>query len=305
MRIENVESRVQEMLTLDQFLRVVEDRFDPYDLESTWSVRDALAGLALNQEWIFATIAERLRERIHSPWAREQPSYFVLHVGKNFGLRANIWLPERSGANSTVLENAAFSYDYPHDHNFDILTATCFGPGYETEVYEYEAMPTDASVNDLITVESLGRKLLSPGLIFLYEACKDVHTQLPVKDVTVTLNFLPFRKEDHERPQMIFEHVDATTMRIVGAPLSPEGREMSAVRMLAKLASGNFGDGSGLHLIATGAANPRVAEYSASKLANLRCGPSASHEVLLEEIDRQNVAFKYHEVATVSRSKTV
>lgn len=305
MRFEEFIETPESAICLDQFLRLADERFDPVDIESVWCMRYPLMCLAANQEWIFATMAERLRERMDSPWAREQPSYFVLHLAKTFALRANIWMPERVPNAGAILENAAFSYDYPHDHNFDILTATCFGPGYETDVYEYESMPKDAGVGSLIDVKSCGRKLLSPRTVFLYEACKDVHTQLPVNDITITLNFLPFRKEDHAKPQFIFEHIDETTLKIIGMPLSPEGREMSAVRMLAKLASVGKGDIIGLQSVAAGAANRRVADYAATNLASLECGSARVHEKVLAEIDGANVAFKYHEVAALSRSKMV
>ncbi len=304
MRIEDLGSADLAPIALNEFLAIAEQRFDPNDADSIWEMRGPLAALALNQDWIFETMAERLRERMKSPWAREQPSYFVLHLAKTFALRANIWLPERRGVAPAVLENAAFSYDFPHDHNFCILTATCFGGGYETDVYTYDSLDPSATVGSTISVESLGRQLLAPGRVFLYEACHDVHTQLPVNDITVTLNMLPYRREDHARPQYIFEHIDERTLRIIGMPLSPEGREMSAVRMLTKLASTGLAIKPGLESISSSAANHRVAEYAALNLAVLKKGSSSVHKAMLREIDQQNVAFKYHEVANLSRAKT-
>jgi hypothetical protein len=144
---------------------------------------------------------------------------------------------------------------------------------------------------------------LSPGAVFLYEACRDVHTQLPVNDITVTLNFLPLRPEDHARPQLIFEVLDDWHLRVSGVPLSPEGREMSAIRMLATLCSAQRAGRQGLEAIAAAHENPRVSAYAGRNLEMLAGGPSELQATLLHEIDRNNVAFKYHEIAEISRAK--
>lgn len=300
MRIETLPG-VDRAISLEDFL----DRagnFDPYDPESTWAMREPLAALALNRTWLFEAVTQSLRKRLASPWAREQPSYFVLHNCPTFGLRANIWLPERKRAQA-VLENAAFSYDFPHDHNFDILSVTCFGSGYETDIYTYGGLSAAVAIDDIVEVEPLGRRRLSPGTAFMYEACRDVHTQLPADDITVTLNFLPLRLEDHARPQLIFEVLDERHLRVMGVPLSPEGRELSAIRMLAKLASVSAGDPAGLRGIAAEHPNQRVRDYAEAALRRLRDCPDEIHREQLREIDRDNVAFKYHEVAEVSRAK--
>lgn len=302
MRIEAL-TGVQSPIGLEEFVRAAEG-FDPRDRESIWSMRGPLAALALNREWIFSGIAEALRARLRSPWAREQPSYFILHPCADYCLRANIWLPERVGDGPTVLENAAFSYDFPHDHNFDILTATCFGTGYETDIYSYDEIGSNVAVGDVVAVEPLGRLRLSPGTVFLYEACRDVHTQLPVDDITMTLNFLPLRPEDHARPQLIFEVLDDRRLMVSGVPLSPEGREMSAIRMLTKMCSAERAGRRGLEAIAAEHGNGRVRAYAGRSLEMLAGRPSELQAALLHEIDRDNVAFKYHEIAEISRART-
>jgi hypothetical protein len=289
-------------ISLEEFI-AASRAFDPRDRDSIWEMRAPLAALANNQEWVLSSVRECLMSRLTSPWAREQPSYFVLHTTPTFGLRANIWLPERQRDRGTILENAAFSYDYPHDHNFDILSATSFGPGYDTDIYTYDAVPDAVAPGDVIDVRSLGRRRLGPGTVFLYEACRDVHTQLPVEDITITLNFLPLRREDHAKPQLIFEVIDETKLRVLGVPLSPEGREMSAVRMLTKLASIRGPDSSGLETIGEQHGNPRVADYARESLGLPWQDASRVHLALLREIERDNVAFKYHEVANISRAK--
>jgi hypothetical protein len=302
MRIDSV-SHVTEPIGLEHFLEAAAD-FDPYDPKSIWNMREPLAALALNREWIFSAVADSLRTRLRSPWAREQPSYFLLHTCATFGLRANIWLPERQGSHN-LLENAAFSYDFPHDHNFDILTVTCFGVGYETEIYSYEELPADIAVGDVIDVIPLGRRRISPGTVFLYEACRDVHTQLPVDEITITLNFLPLRTQDHARSQLIFEVLDDEHLRVMGVPLSPEGREMSAIRMLMKLASVGRWEASELGGVARLHDKPRVRDYAREALARLDTAPEDIHSSLVREIDRDNIAFKYHEVAQISRARRV
>lgn len=292
----------QPAIGLANFVALADRTYHPDRPGSAWELRHALIGLAGDPTWLLSLILERQTSRMNSAWAREQPSYFILHTSTHFALRANVWLPERRNSSMDILENAAFSYDYPHDHNFDILTATCIGPGYDTDAYEYGDIPADVAVGDHIPVKPLGRHRLVPNTVFFYEACRDVHTQLPVEDITVTLNFLPLRKTNYARPQLIFECVDPHTLKVMGVPLSPEGRQMSAMRILTKLAEGRPEIASGMESVANAHANPRVSDYAARLRDLVGMDSSAVHSGIVKEIDEGNVALKYHEVAKVARA---
>ncbi|MFN7398325.1 MAG: hypothetical protein ACK5SX_04495 [Sandaracinobacter sp.] len=300
MRVDTVDPH--EPISLREFVALAERDVDPDQPETVWAMRHSLARLAYNTDWIFRIMEKALQSRLNSAWGREQPSYFVLYNCLKFAIRANIWLPECHNSEMAILENAAFSYDYPHDHNFDILTINCLGPGYETDIYTYDKIDDDATIGQRVRVKPLGRHRLSRGTVFMYETCRDIHTQLPVDDITVTLNFLPLRTVNYARPQFIFEALDDDIMRIVGVPMSPEGRQMSAIRMLTKLASNGFDVAGDIRRIARADVNKRLTGYAEASGRLLAHPATNVTAAIVDEIDGRNVAFKYYEVARMSRA---
>ena|SRR5258708_40346341 len=58
-------------------------------------------------------------------------------VSNKFYLRANVWVPARllHKVNGEG-EKRLFSFERPHDHNFDFVTVGYFGGGYQTDIYE-------------------------------------------------------------------------------------------------------------------------------------------------------------------------
>ncbi|MFE0800390.1 hypothetical protein [Streptomyces sp. NPDC058812] len=59
----------------------------------------------------------------------------LLGSGPGWTVRADIWSPaDRNDA-------ALHSYELPPDHNFSFLTVGHLGPGYRTEVWEYDHRP--------------------------------------------------------------------------------------------------------------------------------------------------------------------
>lgn len=112
---------------------------------------------------------------------------FLLHMSETFFLRANVWRP------MTALEQSinGFQYDVCHDHNFHILTAGHFGPGYRSRAYTYKRDGVTGVLGEQVELRSEGIFELPTGKIALYRAKEDVHFQLPPESISVSLNLIP------------------------------------------------------------------------------------------------------------------
>lgn len=302
MRIENVGLR--EPIDIDEFSRIVSNVYVQDDPETIWALREPLAALARNQELLLGEMLRCHDERVERSLVTEQPTYFMIKSEQDWSLRITIWMPESQTDGIRALENYAFAYDYPHDHNFDLLTTTFFGEGYETEAFEHLGVAPDAKVGDLVAAVSLGRRQLTPGTVFFYEACKDVHIQTPVDSITLALNFLPSSPRNRRRAQYAYAVRGNEQLEILGSPLSYEQREMGLIRLLAKLASASpSGEvANTLQTIKNGVTNERVKTYAEEIEALTNSGGDALHESLRKKIDEGKLVLKYNEVANLRRA---
>ena len=100
---------------------------------------------------------EALVRRLAESLPSEQASYYVLYNCPSYSIRATVWLPENGSSEIGILENAVFAYDYPHNHNFDLLTVNCFGPGYETDLYRIAPLDSSVGSGAMVDAECLGR----------------------------------------------------------------------------------------------------------------------------------------------------
>ncbi len=110
-------------------------------------------------------------------------------LGGEFFLRANFW-PSRDEYSYRASGQSAFSYELPHDHNFDFLTLGYFGPGYASDYYEYDYEAVEGVVGEKAGLRFVERATLDPGRLLHYRAHLDVHSQLPPESLSVSLNIM-------------------------------------------------------------------------------------------------------------------
>lgn len=231
-------SRTDEILDMAGFLEQVEAKYDPLHPATAWELRSDLLKLGNNPELVQRLILKSVFERLEKDISSELPTYHYLHKNHLYSIRATIWLPESSRSEIRRIENGTFAYDYPHNHDFDLLTVTCLGGGYETEIYELDPSGklnfTYAS-NETVEATHRGRFRLSPGTVFLYEAQKDVHSQIPVESLTVALNFLPVSPNYLQMSQYAFNILDSRRLQVSGSPINFERQKEIFSIMAAKL----------------------------------------------------------------------
>ena len=104
-------------------------------------------------------------------------------------IRANIW-PSEHDACFQASGARSFVYGLPHDHNFSFLTVGYFGPGYESDYYEYDHAESIGYRGERAALRFIERSALVEGKLMLYRAHVDVHAQLPREIMSVSLNVM-------------------------------------------------------------------------------------------------------------------
>jgi hypothetical protein len=138
----------------------------------------------------------------------------LLGRGEDFYVRANIWPAIAEMANGRAYQDQ-FAYNVAHDHNFSFMTATYLGPGYETELYEYDSGKVEGFIGEPVDLQFVRKVKFSQGAVMLYHASRDVHVQYAPEELTITLNLMVSLPETRNRDQFYF---DLSTRTISGHP---------------------------------------------------------------------------------------
>lgn len=168
------------------------DGFRPQEEDSLMSAARWLRKLGNNREFLADVMLEELKDAAHGG---EDASAYGAQVitlsplGHDFFIRANFW-PSRDEYAFRASGQAAFSYELPHDHNFDFLTVGYFGPGYASDYYEFDYEAVDGIVGEKAHLRFTERSTLDPGKLMHYRAHRDVHSQLPPESLSVSLNIM-------------------------------------------------------------------------------------------------------------------
>ena len=97
------------------------------------------------------------------------------------------------------------AYDFAHDHNYTFMTVTHLGPGYVTEIYEYDYDKVEGYVGESVELRFLEKVRFGPGTVMLYRASRDVHIQYAPEELAITLNLMVSLPEVRIREQYYFD----------------------------------------------------------------------------------------------------
>ncbi len=167
--------------------------FDPREEESLLHGALQLRRLGNNRTFLGDILIAELVDRARDEAGRNSygAQVVMLHPPGHgeFFIRANIW-PSEDEYSMRASGGASFVYGLPHDHNFDFLTLGYFGPGYESDYYEYDYESVDGQAGEAVDLRFVERAALSEGTILHYRAHRDVHAQHPAKSLSVSLNIM-------------------------------------------------------------------------------------------------------------------
>ena len=167
--------------------------FHPHEEDSLLGAAQWLRRLGNNRDFLAQVMLDELKDT--AAGGGEDASAYGAQVvmlsplGGEFFMRANFW-PGRNDHVFRASGQSAFSYELPHDHNFDFLTVGYFGPGYASDYYEYDYEAVEGVIGEKAHLRFVERATLDPGKLMHYRAHRDVHSQLPPETLSVSVNIM-------------------------------------------------------------------------------------------------------------------
>lgn len=191
----------------EEFIEKINSSIDINDIESVKEAAPLLKSLANNRQLVPGILQRDLKNYLSGKKTSfYNPQSFIIGSGNNFFLRGNMWfpLPQQQGPLAEKMA-AVFSYRMAHDHNFLFATVGYHGPGYITEIYEYDASSTIGYIGEPIKLKFLERTQLPVGKVMIYRPHQDAHLQIPPESLTISLNLMIANPKHTQRDQYFFD----------------------------------------------------------------------------------------------------
>lgn len=236
----SISCQTSEVASVEDYIDHVRTKVDLRDDDSIAASAPMLRALANDRELVVRELNRRI-ENYFSDGGMPSAQSLLLGRDDHFYVRANIW-PAISDMASGRAYQDQFAYNLAHDHNFSFMTVNYLGPGYETEIYEYDYDKVQGYIGEPVDLRFLEKVRFGTGMVMLYRASRDVHVQHAPAELTITLNLMIARPEVRLRDQFFF---DLTTRTISSYPpeIAPSSRSS-----LVSLA-GYLGDGETQQLL--------------------------------------------------------
>lgn len=215
-----IEFTADHPIDLPEFLSEVDRKHDVITVGALQECAPLLARLAKNREFLVNFILEELKNLATFQRANNYTAQTLMLGGipGKFYVRANVWLPRKLLHPVNFLgEQRLYSYDFPHDHNFDFLTVGYYGAGYSTDIYEYDSKFVKGEVGEPVEIRYLESTNLPENKLMIYRAGEDIHVQRLPSEFSISLNLLAPARAPH-RDQYTF---DLGTSSINGILRSP------------------------------------------------------------------------------------
>ncbi|MDB5977323.1 MAG: hypothetical protein JWR07_4083 [Nevskia sp.] len=221
--------------TLGDFVEFVRSGVDLTDTDSIASAAPMLRSLANDHTLVVDHLNRLVKERFRKQ-AVPSAQVVVLAAAPGFYVRANIWPSNADVAAGRVYQDQ-FAYNVAHDHNYNFLTVGYYGPGYVTDLYEYDFEKIEGFPGEKVDLRFVETLHFKTGMVMLYRASKDVHLQHPPNDLSLTLNLLVAPDTVRLRDQYYFD-LEKSTLLNFPNELNSSMRG-SLLRIAAQLGDGN------------------------------------------------------------------
>lgn len=229
-----------ELISLEDYIERIQSTVDLRDDASVAESAPLLRALANDRNLVVGRL-NKMVESAYLGGSLPTAQAVMLGQGKDFYVRAAIW-PSTVDIASGHLYQDQFAYNEAHDHNFSFLTVNYLGPGYETEIYEYDYHQVEGYVGEEVDIRFLEKVRFTSGTVMLYRAGRDIHIQHPPESLSITLNLMISIPEVRTRDQFYF---DIANKRITHfPPLQDSSKRVSLLRI-----AGQFGDGNTRQLL--------------------------------------------------------
>lgn len=178
-------------ISFDEYKEAVEQQHELTDPNSIMATAPLLKALAADKFLLVRHINEHLSDTVTSDRYNNYSALsFIIGRGNGFIVRANLW-PRHSSYNTDNLSTkVSHNFDIPHNHNFELLTVGFAGAGYETIIHEVDETKIVGFPGEKVDLRFLEQTTLPEGKVMFYRRFKDVHIQLPPKELSISLNLL-------------------------------------------------------------------------------------------------------------------
>lgn len=179
--------------------------------DAIWENAWILRALANNRSFLL----DRYHDRLKSYWSGDerdkfQPQSLELAHNRTFYIRSNIWMPLDKSSRTLEFEQKLFAYNIPHDHNFQLLTVGYYGPGYPTEIYEYDVSNVKGAIGEKVELGEKTDTVLQPGRMIFYRRNRDIHIQHTPPEMSISLNLSMADDRTDLLPQYVFDVDEGT-----------------------------------------------------------------------------------------------
>ncbi len=211
-------------ISLDEYIAYCDEHLDPEDVDSVLAGADKLHALSRNRTFLIDRLNDYFK---HAGELEEVNSYsaqaLLLTIRPGYVLRTNTWVKPTIYAGSDSWERQLYSYDYAHNHNFNLLTVGYLGSGYFTDLYR---LPNPDKIvgylGEKVDMESSGRLQLGLGDVLLYERMTDVHIQRAPEDLSISINLMPLDRNISLTGQYAFDVNEKTISALVGSQIAQQ-----------------------------------------------------------------------------------
>ncbi|MGH8222055.1 MAG: transposase [Woeseiaceae bacterium] len=210
---------------IEEYLEHIRAHVALKDTDSLAASAPMLRALANDRSLVVRELNNRV-ESFLADGAIPSAQALLIGRGDGFYVRAGIW-PAIADMTSGRTYQDQFAYNLAHDHNFTFLTVNYLGPGYETEIYEYDFDKVEGYVGEAVDLRFLEKVRFGTGTVMLYRASRDVHVQYAPTELTITLNLMVANPEVGFRDQYFFDLASRTI-----ASYPPELAASSRVSLL-------------------------------------------------------------------------
>lgn len=208
-------------IELAEFIEFIDKSYKKINLDALQDCASNLARLANNRMFLSSFIATELKKLQKFQVGNDYTAQTLMlgGVAGKFHIRANVWLPEHLlHKDNFEGEKKFYSFEYPHDHNFDFLTVGYFGKGYETDIYEYDRTRISGNIGESVPLRFLETTSLPEQKLMIYRAGQDLHVQKLPQQFSISINILCPARVGYD--QFVFDVHQQTVSKVLRSNFS-------------------------------------------------------------------------------------
>lgn len=182
-----------------------------------------LKALANNRNFLKEIIDRDIRHALRGEETSiYTPQSIRLGSSRFVNFRANFWMMPTQDPSRQEFETSLYSYGTAHDHNFNFLTIGYWGPGYSTDIYEYDRETVAGYVGEKVDIRFLETTSLPQGKMMAFRSGKDIHTQAPPDCFSISINMMAIDHDELSRPQFFFDLETGTIVKLLDNDLAAD-----------------------------------------------------------------------------------